>query len=123
MLKKYSISISCIISCLFILFISACGDRILPDYFNFTVQNTDSEPIMGLRLTIYQNEESYGVDVTDTDGKAELPLRDSSTNFAYYVEVEDLDGDVNGSYQTKTVDLEITNLDYTITMECSTNTG
>ncbi len=86
-----------------------------------TVTGTDGTPIKGIGVGVvnpnydpnYTSPDSYYCDTTttDKDGNFKLEWRWSGTTF--YIYAVDIDGEENGSYSDKQVQVEFTYDDYT----------
>ncbi len=74
--------------------------------FKGSVKSTDGKAIPGIQVTLSSNDEAMGKATTDENGKYQL----NSTSFPttqLRIEAKDIDGEANGSYQTKEVNVHI----------------
>jgi len=55
----------------------------------------NSEPIKGLKVTVYENSSNIGNGFTDDEGIFEIPIEQIDKN-TYKVSIEDIDGIENG---------------------------
>lgn len=87
------------------------------------VKNSSNQPIQGIRVRVKssgqdsEDEEEY-FDVVQTDENGSYHLywncMDSS-QLDFVISAEDIDGDTNGAYDNKTMNVEFTNTEYTET--------
>lgn len=97
----------------------SCGEVVdAPEFFDITTQDSDSNILAGLRLSIAQNSNIYNNTISDSEGKSRLPLRQTSSNDVFTLTITDADGSFNGgTFQTFSSNLDPTNFNYVILME------
>ena len=86
-----------------------------------TVTDPENQPVKGIRITVRnssddktdEDDDWLDFSETDEDGKFSLFWNSfSSAGTAFYIFAEDVDGEENGLFENKTVDVEFSKKDY-----------
>lgn len=67
--------------------------------------NSKNIPIQGLQVTLFNNNQSIETASTNSDGKVFYPYLKEDEENDFTVKIEDVDGEDNGFYQTKDLDI------------------
>ena len=79
------------------------------------VSQADNTPIEGIRAVLKpQSEIAWGIDTVYTDNKGVFYLKNSSHDYfnKLYVELTDVDGDKNGSFVGKDVEVDFSHVNF-----------
>ena len=78
---------------------------------------TDNKPIEGIRAVLKADDySSYGIDTVYTDSKGAFSLKSRKDEFHHqklYLELNDVDGDENGSFADKGIEIDYSNEKFT----------
>ena len=77
----------------------------------------DDHPVEGIRAVLKPNQNTeWGMDTVYTDSKGAFNLKSGNDGFAHqklYVELSDVDGDKNGSFSDKGMEIDYSNEKFT----------
>lgn len=69
------------------------------------VKNATGAPIEGLQLVLIKARTGVDTMKSDSSGSAEFYVQDLNENDNYSLQITDIDGDLNGSYKSKSMPL------------------